>query len=113
LIAAPVLLGSIPSFCSLSIRNATSRPLLVSELYGAHVGQRRTAWANAEARFEYLARNVGLMGCIAVASAPQGLTGWLIADESGQRIVVARERFSELRTVIVVREEDLARGQAP
>ncbi|MFO0560898.1 MAG: hypothetical protein U0269_22965 [Polyangiales bacterium] len=111
LFALPLLLGSIPSFCVLSVRNETGQPLVVRELYGASSGQSQTAWPSAEASFRYLARNVGLMGCVAVPSAPQGLTGWMVSDGAGRTVVIARERLDRLETMIVVRERDLARGR--
>jgi hypothetical protein len=88
IVAAPLLIGSGPSFGTITFRNALSTPVTVTESFGNRPGQQVTAWPGAGAQLRYLARNVGLMGCVAVAQVPAGLTGWVVSDSRGRRVFV-------------------------
>jgi hypothetical protein len=70
-----------------------------------------TAWPGASEYLEYLARNVGLMGCVAVAQIPAGLTGWVVSDPSGRRVFVPSGRLDRLYVAITLSERDFARGR--
>lgn len=107
----PLLLGSRPSFGTITFNNSLAVALTVTESYGDRPGRRVMAWPGASARLDYVARNVGLMGCIAVPQVPAGLTGWVVSDPSGRRVFVPSGRLDRLDVAITLSERDFARGR--
>lgn len=106
-----MLVGSRPSFSRVTFSNTLAVPITVTESYGDRPGRPVTAWAGASTYLEYAARNVGLMGCMAVAQVPPGLTGWVVSDPNGRRVFVPSGRLDRLYVAITLREADFARGR--